>query len=47
MRVALRAIADNSHFLGLDEGKICIVIVVSRRHSLLLPLLVRMVVSVV
>ena len=40
MRMPLRAVADDGYLLGLDEGEIGIVIVVSLCHGLFLfPLL--------
>ena len=35
MRMPLRAVADDGHLLGLDEGEIGIVIVISLRHVVL------------
>ena len=34
MGMPLGAVADDGHFFGLNEGEVCIVIVVSRCHSL-------------
>jgi hypothetical protein len=38
--VTLRAVADDGHFFGLNEGKVGILIVISLRHVLFFPFLV-------
>ncbi len=35
VRMPLRAVADDGHFLGLNEGKVGVVIVVSLSHDVL------------